>query len=223
MILVSGVFEKEVEPFLVSMMTLERGLLLSREYFRGVIGRNEIVVTSGMIGKVDTAAVLQAFIDRFNPFLIIHVGACGGISELLDIGDMVLASQTLEYDLYPLDRIQRFYSSDLFMEHVLDYTDNVVTGTIVTGDKVVSDPQLKEWLKNTFDAIALDMDSAVVGKVSRMNGVNFGVLKIVVDMCDEKATEDFERYFPKYAPVPALHVVEIMKHHMFHPERGLWE
>lgn len=220
MILVTGVFEKEVKPFLSSMIALERGLLLSREYFRGIVGRNEIVVTSGMVGKVDTAAVLQAFIDRFDPFLIIHVGACGGVSELLDLGDMVLADQTVEYDLQPLDRAQRYHSSDLFMEHILEYTVNVHIGTVASGDKVVSDHKLKEWIRKTFNASALDMDSAVVGRVSRMNGKSFGVLKIVVDLCDEKATEDFEQHFPRFAPIPALHVAEIMKHHIFHPERG---
>jgi len=213
-ILITGVFDAEVQPFFESIMKLEVGNLLERRYVRGVVGHNEIVVTSGFVGKVEAAMVTQAFIDKFHPGMVIHVGACGGVSDKLKIGDLVLATEVVEYDVYPTYRMKRFKSSVALSERIINQAPDVYIGILATGDKLVSDPKLKKWVAENTDAVALDMDSAAVAKVATANGVEFGVFKIVVDLCDEKAEEDFNEYFPRYAMIPAVHIMELLKHHV---------
>ena len=58
----------------------------------GKIGNNEIILTKSGVGKVCAAINTQYIIDTYNPDYIINTGVAGGISQELEVGDIVIAT-----------------------------------------------------------------------------------------------------------------------------------
>jgi adenosylhomocysteine nucleosidase len=62
------------------------------------LGREDVVLFHGGYGKVAAAGSTQYAIDRWHPALLINLGTCGGFGDAR-VGDVVLASETIIYDI----------------------------------------------------------------------------------------------------------------------------
>ena len=56
------------------------------------------VVKSG-IGKVNAALATQKLIDTYHPDFIISSGCAGGLSQLLNVGDVVVSEKVRYHDV----------------------------------------------------------------------------------------------------------------------------
>ncbi len=219
MILVMGVFSLEIKPFSDRMLHLEAGELIGRSYVRGTIGNNELVATSGFIGKVETATVTQRFIDAFSPDLVILTSGAGGISTAVEPGQVVIGSEFQEYDVnLPLrsGKVAIQTNESIAYSHFRTYIRDAIVGKIITGDQIVSNTEERDELCETYNAVCLDMDSAAFAKTAMMNEIPFVVIKIILDMCDENAEKDFNYYFERFCKsgLPAHRVVEVLRSHI---------
>jgi adenosylhomocysteine nucleosidase len=59
----------------------------------------DVIFFHGGYGKVSAAASTQYAITRWHPRLIVNLGTCGGFGPTRKVGDVVLASQTIIYDI----------------------------------------------------------------------------------------------------------------------------
>jgi len=67
----------------------------------------------------------------------------------------------------------------------------VRVGTIVTGDQVVFSQEKKEWLHETFEALAVEMEGAAVAQVAAANGRPWLVVRAISDQADADTGFDF--------------------------------
>ncbi len=67
----------------------------------------------------------------------------------------------------------------------------VLSGTVVTGDQIVANAQVKAYLRDTYGALAVDMESAAIGQVAQMNGQLFAVIRTISDDADASVAIDF--------------------------------
>ena len=58
-----------------------------------------VVVLHGGWGKIAAAAATQYAIDRFAPELLVNLGTCGGLAGDVERGEVLLADETLVYDI----------------------------------------------------------------------------------------------------------------------------
>src|SRR5215470_2918875 len=63
------------------------------------LGGEDAVFFHGGYGKVAAAGSTQYAIDRWHPALLVNLGTCGGFGGERKVGDIVLASETLIYDI----------------------------------------------------------------------------------------------------------------------------
>lgn len=88
-----------------------------RDYHLGTLYGRPCVVTLARVGKVAAAATTATLIRTFEPSGIVFTGLAGGIGDGVRVGDVVVGSSLLQYDLdarplYPrfevplLDRIE---------------------------------------------------------------------------------------------------------------------
>jgi len=212
MILVLGVFEIEVDPVRKEIMPLEAGEILGRPFVRGVVGPNEVITAYGFIGKVETAMVTQAFIDKFHPTAIVFTGAAGALSNFLNIGDIVIGDEYFEYDLGRRDgKVELIEGSERLIERVEEHLEGAFVGRIASGDAFVDNQQMREELRRLTRAVAVDMDSAAVAKVCKENDVDFVAIKTIVNRCDK---EEFQKNYEKLAGKAASLLVKIIDHHV---------
>ncbi|MCD6450350.1 MAG: 5'-methylthioadenosine/S-adenosylhomocysteine nucleosidase [Thermotogaceae bacterium] len=211
MILVLGVFEIEIDPIRRQLQLLETGELLNRPFFRGVIGPNEVVVTYGLVGKVESAMITQAFIDRFHPKAVLFTGAAGALSTLLHPGDVVVGDEYFEYDLGRRDgKVEVIEGSVRLIEKIEEHIRGVFIGRIATGDSFVNADEMREKIRKITKSIAVDMDSAAIAKVCKENEIDFVSIKTITNRCN---VEEFQQNYQKYAGKSAALLLGIIDHH----------
>ncbi|MGQ9856963.1 MAG: 5'-methylthioadenosine/S-adenosylhomocysteine nucleosidase [Fervidobacterium sp.] len=214
MVVVTGVLKEEIVGVFREMLPLlENGELIKRNYARGIIGGNEVVTLYGLVGKVESAMLAQAIIDKFNPRYIIHCGSAGAINPELKIGDLVCGNVYFEHDFKSEKKIP-IEASTALIEKISDVYNGINFGPIVSGDVLVSDKETKMRLYETFGAYAVDMDSAAIAKVCYQNGVEFCSLKVIVDTSEEQARIEYEQNFRKFASLPSTIISELLDKHL---------
>ncbi len=68
----------------------------------------------------------------------------------------------------------------------------VHTGTVVTGDQVILSRDKKHWLRETFDALAVEMEGSAFAQIAEANGVPWLLVRAVSDQADHEADFSFE-------------------------------
>src|SRR5574340_1451258 len=69
------------------------------EWFTREIDGQTLVFVQGGWGKISAAASAQYAIDQWKPELVINLGTCGGLDGRVSKGEVLLAGQTLVYDI----------------------------------------------------------------------------------------------------------------------------
>ena len=166
------------------------------EYYSGTIGNHEVICMQCGMGKVSASLGAQAMIMQFDPDIIINTGCAGALAEELEVGDIVLADSTVEWDLDTIDLGNpRGYVSA--MDKVVMTADEAVTdqiadvigddaeiyrGMIVSGDQFVSTDEQRNLIFEAFpDALCTEMEGGAIGHVCEQNGVPFCVIRCISD------------------------------------------
>ena len=170
------------------------------EFIEGTIEDKPIVLAKCGVGKVNAALTTQIMIDHFGIESIINTGVAGAIDEDLEIGDIVIAEDAVHHDMnaqvlgYNQGEIPMAHSSvfrtDVEISEILHTAANmlgaseVTTGHVVSGDIFVSDPEIKQFIADNFDAKCCDMESAAIAQVCVANNIPFGIVRTISDTAE---------------------------------------
>ncbi len=152
------------------------------------------VILSG-VGKVNAAGA-AAFLIADGAELLLGSGYSGGISGA-PRGCTVLASGFIEHDfdltVLGYDKAAKpdqeyFYYADEYAVSIAKALyPNLVYGVVVTGDCFVSDNKLRDELRDRFNAVACDMESAAVASVAHKCGIGTLALRRISDDAGDDA------------------------------------
>ncbi len=153
------------------------------------------VILSG-VGKVNAAGA-AAFLISDGAQLLLSSGYSGGISGA-PRGATALASGFIEhdFDLTPLgyekaakpDQVY-FYKADEYASSVArQLYPNLAEGVMVSGDCFVSDDRLRDELRERYNAVACDMESAAVASVAYKCGIGTLALRRISDDAGDDAS-----------------------------------
>lgn len=202
-----GAMEVELEEIKKKMSVTETVTIAGMNFLKGTLGSTQVVLAQSGIGKVFAAACTQAMIMQFKPDYIMNIGVCGGLSKELGTGDIILGDKVVQYDMDTtaigdpaglISGINKIYfdcDGDMntrFEKILSDKNINYKKGVVATGDKFINDSVLVAWLRENFDAIAGDMESASIGHVCYINDVPFGILRSMSDSGDENSDTDYK-------------------------------
>jgi len=164
-----------------------------------------VAAVHGGWGKVAAAASAQYVIDRFSPQLLVNLGTCGGFAGAVERGEVLLADETLVYDI--VERVtdadeaivDRAASIDLSW---LDGPDGPATAAFPTPVRRVRllsadcdiAPSQVDLLHERYGAIAADWESGAIAWVAARNGVPCLILRAVSDLVDAAGGEVYEDY-----------------------------
>lgn len=227
---VIGAMASEVELLKQNMDGGRVKTIAGIDFLYGTILEKSVVVAQCGVGKVCAALCTQAMIDHFDVACIINTGVAGGLYHELSVGDIVIASQTIEHDFDAtgLGYVRGYVcaggdgskptvipTDPLLVSKFKIAADTVLKenryfeGTIVSGDVFVSDPGLKRDLVEQFGAYAAEMEGASIARVAWMNDIPAVVVRSISDLADHKANISFEE-FEKQAAKTSSNIVLAM-------------
>ncbi len=97
-LLVQGALDVELGPLLEA---LGRGAREERtggwSFWRGRIGRQEVVISRTDVGPINAAAATALGIREYRPWAVINQGTAGGHNRALQLWDIVLGERTTDY------------------------------------------------------------------------------------------------------------------------------
>ncbi|KAA3661341.1 MAG: acyltransferase [Chloroflexi bacterium] len=160
----------------------------------------DIVVSCGGLGKVQFAIHTQYLIDQ-NPEweFVICAGAAGALVDNLNIGDIVVATETVEHDIYnrfgpPL--LPKFRGDETAVTHLkslpLLNSFQIHFGPIASGDEDVIDIKRKNEIQKLTNGLAVAWEGAGGARACVFNDVPFIEMRGISDGADSTASSDFE-------------------------------
>ncbi len=215
--------------YLRSFMKVETSKnVLDTDFYTGnLFGKNVVLARSG-IGKVNAASCAQYIIDLYNVDCVINVGAAGAIKKDLNIGDVVIADDLVQYDfdasafgdalgIIPRMRESFFKCDKNFLEIAKKFADkssqddpsvNYFVGRVASGDKFISSEADKKFIIDNFNACCAEMEGAAVAQVCFINKIPFIALRTITDNASESAIG----YYKKFMSSVTRNTTEIIKY-----------
>lgn len=191
------------------------------EFVRGTLCGAPVVTAVCGVGKVFAALCAQTMILRYAPARLINTGVAGSLSPALTIGNIAIARDVVQHDMdtSPLGDPIGLLSginivhipADPALGEALEASAaacglTVRRGTIATGDQFISSGEQKSRIRDSFDAIACEMEGGAIGHVCYVNGTPFAVLRAISDGGDEEASMDY----PTFARMAAENSVRVL-------------
>lgn len=173
-------------------------------------GDSIVAVTVG-VGKINSAlGTAQAFQKR-APSLVIGVGTCGAIRQDLQIGDIVLPSHVVQYDLdlrlFGLPRgsiptregdLEGTLKVDAIAQEFRHWDKRKVHSSIVLGtaDKflVAKERAAQPWICEELHIDVVDMESYAIVKAARQEGCKVAIVRVVSDTWRGNRPKNYQKF-----------------------------
>lgn len=151
------------------------------------VGGQDVVFFHGGYGKVAAAGSTQYAIDRWHPGLLVNLGTCGGFGGERKVGDVVLASETIIYDIVermgdPDEAIEDFHTR-LPAAWPDRLAGRVIRAPLISADGDL-DPAAVGRLAAKYHAGVGDWESGAIAWVASHNKTPVIILRGVTDVID---------------------------------------
>ena len=223
---IMGAMREEIEPILELVDEISGEIDYGKNrYYKAHYYGVELIIAYSKIGKVNSALTASTMIEKFEIDILLFSGVAGAINSNLHIGDLIIATKLCQHDLditafgHPYGYVPEskiFVESNKTLNEIAKkvatkLNKKLIEGIIATGDQFIADSKKKEWIKETFQADAIEMEGASVGFVCDALGIPFFVLRAISDSADMDAGFDFDKFLESSAKESAKLFMEMVK------------
>lgn len=192
--------------------------IFNLDFYEGYIYDTNCILVECGIGKVNAARTTQILIDNLKVDVIINIGVAGGITNELNVGDIVIGSKLVQHDFDItsfghekgfISGIGKYIDSDSkiisLVEEIAQKDDfkniHILEGVIASGDIFCTDPAMAQKIHNKFDALCVEMEGASIAQVCYLCNVPFIVLRSISDTPNGNNEIDFETFLTESSNV----------------------
>lgn len=209
-IAIIAAMQPELETLLAQLQQREDSIVGSVCFYCGILSNQRVVLTLSGIGKVNAAMTTALLIERFNPDYVINTGSAGGLSNNLQVGDVVIGIETAHHDVdvtvfgYVVGQVPQLPARFQADESLLKTAEKaamafknatVHKGLIVSGDQFVGGIAQSNTIKTAFpDVLAVEMEAAAIAQTCFQLKKPFVVIRAISDNGDEKASMSFDEF-----------------------------
>jgi adenosylhomocysteine/aminodeoxyfutalosine nucleosidase len=223
-IAIMGAMVEEITPLLENFNDIKVVEFAKNKYYEVNYKGVEIVIAYSKIGKVFSALTATTLIQKFKCDIVLFSGVAGAINEKLNIGDVIVATKLAQHDLditafgHPFGYVPEgsvFIEADknlinLAKNIALDNHINLLEAVIATGDQFIANNEKKEWIKQTFNADAIEMEGASVAVVCDALNIPFLIIRSISDAANMDAGFDFDTFLQSSAKESAKFLIQII-------------
>jgi len=221
---IMGAMEEEIVPLLKYFTNVNKISYANNTYYEAKYNNLNIVVAYSKIGKVFSTLTASTMIQKFGCDTLLFSGVAGGINPSLKIGDLIVASKLSQHDLditafgHPHGFVpggEVYVNTDKKLNNIAlsvakENNIKIIEGTIATGDQFICNEEKKDFIKNTFNADALEMEGASVAVVCDALNVPCLILRAISDTADMDAGFNFDEFLETSAKNSADFLVKII-------------
>ncbi len=206
-----GAMDEEVSKLKEVMSDVEIKTKASMDFYKGTMDGKDVVIVRSGIGKVNAGICTQILVDEYGVDAVINTGIAGSLNAAIDIGDIVLSTDTLQHDVdatgfgYDLGVIPRMENSVFVADEKLrtlakescmkvNPDVNVFEGRVVSGDQFISDKGKKNWILDNFKGYCTEMEGAAIAQAAYLNNIPFLIIRAISDKADDSATVDYPTF-----------------------------
>jgi adenosylhomocysteine nucleosidase len=157
-------------------------------------------VVPGGLGKVQFAVQTQHVLDLGRDWdVVICAGVAGALVEGLAVGDVVVATETVEHDVrnrFGPPLLPRFSGAATIIQSLRDVkpppnTFSLRFGPIASGDEDVIAVERQKELRLSTGALAVAWEGAGGARACQFSGVPFVEIRGLTDSANSSAATDF--------------------------------
>ncbi|MBU1659037.1 5'-methylthioadenosine/adenosylhomocysteine nucleosidase [bacterium] len=223
-IAIMGAMPEEIAPILEKLGTYTTTEYAKNKYYEASYRGVDLIIAYSKIGKVFSTLTASTMIEHFGAEKLLFSGVAGAISSELRVGDLIVATKLSQHDLditafgHPFGFVPEgavFIEADTQMiemskEVATSMRKTVKEGIIATGDQFVANEQRKNWIGNTFNADALEMEGASVAVVCDALNIPFFILRAISDAADVDASFSFDEFLESSAKESAEFIMKMV-------------
>ncbi|MBR0449453.1 MAG: 5'-methylthioadenosine/adenosylhomocysteine nucleosidase [Clostridia bacterium] len=206
MIGIIGAMSVEVEELKARLTDAKVEKFAGSEYVSGRLCGREVVIAQCGIGKVFAAVCASTMILRYNVSAIINTGVAGTLSEKVGILDFAVSDAVVQHDMDTTaigDAIGLISGinvieipaskklSALALRLAREQGSRCESGIIASGDQFISSSERKSFIRDTFGAIACEMEGAAIGQVCYISDVDFVIIRCISDSATGEAQMEY--------------------------------
>lgn len=224
-IAIMGAMKEEITPLLKYFDKYKTVNYADNLFYEAQINNISLVIAYSKIGKVFSSLTAASMIQKFGCTHLLFSGVAGGINPKLGIGDLIVANKLCQHDVditafgHPFGFIPEssiYIETDNILKNLIvsvckDLQIKVLEGIIATGDQFVANNTKKEFIANTFNADALEMEGSSVAVVCKALQVPFVVLRSISDSANGEANVDFDTFLNTAAENSAKIIINTIK------------
>lgn len=205
-----GAMTEEIDVYLKNLQDKKENKWNIFTFYEGTMRGKTVVIVKSGVGKVFAAMVCQKLIDEYQPSSVIFTGVGGSLNNSLDIGDVVVSTDSChhDFDAQPLGfkRGQISYTDYRFFkaeQRLIELAlsakllgHKIIKGRILTGDQFMThkDKQDKKYLFDELHGDCIEMEGAAVAQVCTMNNTPHVIIRSVSDKADGSAVADYDKF-----------------------------
>ncbi len=209
-----GAMDEEVSRLKEKMEVDKIEKKAGMEFYHGSLAGKDVVIVKSGIGKVNAGICTQILVDDFQVEAVINTGVAGSLRNEINIGDIVLSSDSLQHDMdatgfgYEPGVIPRmeqsvFEGDAKLLQLAKEVNEQVnpeistFVGRVVSGDQFISDKEKKDYLIKQFEGFCTEMEGAAIAQVCYLNEIPYLVIRAISDKADNSATMDYGEFEAK--------------------------
>ena len=216
--------EEELSSFLKNKEIIETREIYELKFYKLNINFKEIIIVESGVGKVNSARTTQILIDNFKPNLIINIGVAGGLTDSINILDIVIGEKLVQHDF----DITIFNHPKGYIPKIGEYVEtnkdlvnkiynlgislnlNIHKGIIASGDKFITDINERKQINNDYNAICLEMEGASIAQVCKLCNTPFIVIRSISDSIEKNSHLDHEEFLEESCFIISKFLEEII-------------
>ena len=203
-----GAMDKEVDALRRQMTATEEKQIGFSRFTVGTLWGERVCLAQCGVGKVHAALCAQSMIMGFHVSAVLNIGVAGALRSSLGIGDIVVADSAVQHDadatpigalpgmVYGLDLVHFPCDpvlSSLLRQAAEDTGLRCESGAVATGDQFIVGTERKNYLADTFDAAACDMEGGAIAQCCYEMNVPYAAVRAISDTRDGDEREFMEK------------------------------
>lgn len=180
---------EESKAVLKKVTSCKKSSCGSRKRYQGQFNGHEISLVEAGMGMLNAGWAATALASE-KPDLLISTGFGGAVIPGLNVGDLVMAGQILQYSASGFEEIPvGFYGLNSYAAQL-----GIPLGSFISNDVILQKTQLAAQLPEAVKIPVVEMETAAIARVAAANGIPFLAIRAISDPWDEELDFNIDEF-----------------------------